>query len=238
MAWALKRCQDLLRRALSRYRLLDDGEAVVVGVSGGADSLCLLHLLHDFNTRNDKRWTLHPVHVDPGFEGWNSKRTERACARIGLPCHVIRLRAPALSKEPGDVDCFLCARERRRALFRVADGIGCGKVALAHHLEDVNETFLMNLLFTSSGATMVPRQSLFRGRLAIIRPLYYFDSEQIRRYLRRFGLRPVLNRCPSDRTSSRAQVRRILERFYSQNRRIKYNLFWGIHNLKPEYLPG
>jgi tRNA 2-thiocytidine biosynthesis protein TtcA len=105
-------------------------------------------------------------------------------------------------------------------------------------MDDVNETFLLNLLFASSGAAIIPRQAFFEGKLVVIRPLYYVDKNLVRRYLAAHGLRPARNRCPFDRSSTRMQVRRILERFYSQHPRTRTNLFWGIHNLKPEYLPS
>jgi len=105
-------------------------------------------------------------------------------------------------------------------------------------MDDVNETFLLNLLFTASGAAIVPHQEFFRGKLVLVRPLYYVDKPLIRRYIAARGVRPVRNRCPAERSSTRMQVRRILERLYRAHPRTRTNLFRGIHNLKPEYLPG
>jgi len=206
----------------------------MVGVSGGPDSLCMLHMLHSFNVRERKGWQLRAVHVNPGFEGWDSERVLRACRRIGVECSARRLSIPA-RHDAGS--CYICARERRRALFKAADELGCRRLALAHHLEDVNETFLMNLLFTSSGATMIPCQPLFKGRMHIVRPLYYLDKKRIRHYLRHHRLHAVRNHCPRDRGSSRATVRRFLARLATDHPRIQNNLFSGIQNLKPEYLP-
>jgi len=225
---------------------------VVVGVSGGADSLCLLHLLHELNQREARGWTIHAVHVDPGFPGWDSGRVVRACARIGLPCRVVRVTVasrtgagthfPEGNGMPVPSDnrslCFLCARARRKALFDTTSELGCRKLALAHNMDDVNETFLLNLLFTASGAAIVPRQEFFGGKLVLVRPLYYVDKPLIRRYLAARGTRPVRNRCPAERSSTRIHIRRILERLYRANPRTRTNLFWGLHNLKPEYLPG
>ncbi len=251
MSWPQKTCPQLFRRCLEHCRLLEDGESVVVGVSGGADSLCLLHLLHEHNRHGRRGWTIHPVHIDPGFAGWNPARIERACARIGLPCRVVQLAVArdmtGMSDIPDRVPgrrpdkrslCFLCARERRKALFEITAELGCRKLALAHNMDDVNETFLLNLLFTSSAAAIVPRQEFFDGRLEIIRPLYYIGKPLIRRYLAAQGLKAVRYRCPSDRSSTRMRVRRILERLYHQHPRTRTNLFWGLHNLKPEYLPS
>ncbi|MEO0078604.1 MAG: ATP-binding protein [candidate division WOR-3 bacterium] len=238
MSWPQKTCPALFRRCVERFRLLEDGESVVVGVSGGADSLCLLHLLHDHNRRGRRGWAIHPVHVDPGFAGWNSTRVERVCARIGLPCRVIRIDLPSRLIDDRRSTCHVCARERRKALFEVTTELGGRKLALAHNMDDVNETFLLNLLFASSAAAIVPRQEFFGGRLEIIRPLYYMGKPLIRRYLAAHGVRALRNPCPADRSSTRMQLRRILERLYRQHPRTRTNLFWGIHNLKPEYLPS
>jgi tRNA 2-thiocytidine biosynthesis protein TtcA len=235
MPWAIKRAQHIFSRTLSGHRLLEDGEPVVVGVSGGADSLCLLHLLHEHNLKHRKGWRIHPVHIDPGFPGWNSKRVARACERIGLPCLVPQ---PGIARESGADSCYACARERRKVLFRTADELGARKLALAHHMDDANETFLLNLLYASSGSTILPKQPLFRGRLFVVRPLYYMDKDLLLRYLKQVGLSPVRNKCPFERAGSRALVRRLLARLYQENPRARTNLFWGMQNLKPDYLPG
>jgi tRNA 2-thiocytidine biosynthesis protein TtcA len=237
MSWAEKRCRRVFRSTVDHHRMLADGDAVIVGVSGGADSLCLLHLLHGHDQRHHCGWHVHAVHVDPGFPGWNSRRVVAACARIGVVCEVLPADITRL-REAGRDSCYLCARERRKALFRHAATLDCRKIALAHSMDDVNETFLMNLLFTSAASTFVPRQPLFGGKVEIIRPLYRLDKELVRRCLKDAGLRPVRNRCPRVRAGARAVVRRFCERLYHQDPRIRTNLFWGLHNLRPKYLPG
>ncbi|MBM3316037.1 hypothetical protein FJY71_09450 [candidate division WOR-3 bacterium] len=95
----------------------------------------------------------------------------------------------------------------------------------------------MNLLCTSSGATLLTSQSLFKGALSVIRPLYYLDKKLIRACLRQAGLLPVRNHCPHSRDSTRLQLRRLLAHFEKRHPRAATNIFWGIHNLKPDYLP-
>ena len=237
MSWITSRCTRLVHKSLGSNRLIADGETVVVGVSGGADSLCLLHLLESLSRTGKRRWDVRAVHIDPGFDGWNSSRVARECQGIGVDCTVVRVDMPGSVKPDGKDSCYTCARERRKALFTFCDELGSGKLALAHNLDDVNETFLMNLLYTSSARTILPSQPLFGGRLVIVRPLYYMSKDLILRYLRSAGIRVVRNRCPFARSSSRATVRRFLGRLYAQDPRIRSNLFAGLHNLKPEYLP-
>ena len=178
-----------------------------------------------------------PVHIDPGFKGWNSDRVARACARIGVECRVITIDVPARLKATNTDSCFFCARERRKTLFQTAHRLGTKKVALAHHMDDVNETFLMNLLMASSSAAFVPKQELFKGEIVVVRPLYYLEKPRILAWLKELGIRPVRNNCPYESTGTRRKFRRFLDRLYREDARIRTNIFWGIHNLKPQYLP-
>jgi tRNA 2-thiocytidine biosynthesis protein TtcA len=237
VSWITRRVARLAHKALGSNRAVEDGEKLVTAVSGGIDSLCLLHLLDALNRKDRRGWDLRAVHVDPGFQGWSSARVVDACRTIGVDCDVLRTRAPEREAETGRGCCYTCTRERRKALFSYCGRAGSGKLVLAHNLDDVNETFLMNLLYTSSARTILPVQPLFGGRLTIVRPLYYVDKNLVERYLKAAGIRPVPNRCPYGRSSSRGTVRRFLRRLYRKNPRTRSNLFSGLHNLKPEYLP-
>ncbi len=238
MSWVTKRVARLAHKTIGSNRLIADGESIVVAVSGGADSLCLLHLMESLNRGRRRDWDLHAVHVDPGFEGWSSTRVTKACQTIGVACTVIPVDVPGSVKRAGEDSCYTCARERRNALFSFCGRQGSRKLALAHNLDDVNETFLINLLYTSSARTILPAQPLFQGKLVVIRPLYYVDKGLVRRYLRSTGIRVVRNRCPYGRSSARGTVRRFLNRLYAEDPRLRTNLFAGLHNLKPEYLPA
>jgi tRNA 2-thiocytidine biosynthesis protein TtcA len=238
MSWITKRVARLAHKAIGSNRMIADGESIAVGVSGGADSLCLLHLMESLNRTGRHDWGLHAVHVDPGFEGWNSARVVKACKEIGVACTVTPVDVPDGVKRTGEDSCYTCARERRKALFSFCGRHGIRKLALAHNLDDVNETFLMNLLYTSSARTILPALPLFDGKLVIIRPLYYVDKGLVQRYLKSTGIRPVRNRCPFECSSTRSTIRRFLVRLYVHDPRIRTNLFAGLHNLKPEYLPA
>lgn len=237
MSWALATARRLFKRTVERNRLIPPHEPVLVGVSGGIDSLSLLQLLVDHNERRRCGWQLRAVHIDPGFPGWNAARVTRACRRIGAECTVEQLDVPALMSESIERPCYVCSRARRRRLFELVRAGGASRLALGHHVEDVNETFLMNLLFSASGATCMMSQRLFKDTLTVIRPLYYFDNELIRRYAGATGIRRVRNLCPYERSGSRRSIRLFLSRLHRLEHRTTANLFWGIHNLKPDYLP-
>jgi tRNA 2-thiocytidine biosynthesis protein TtcA len=232
-----KRIHNLLHRTITTHRLLDDDDKVLVAVSGGADSLCLLSLLLEYNRKHRKNWDILAVHVDPGYPGWRTPPLERIFQRLNVNYRIVRGDAATQMQKYHENLCYVCARERRRLLFETARTLGIRKVALAHHLEDVNETYLLNLLFTASAATFVPRQGFFGGKLEVVRPLYRFDKETIRKALAAAGLRTVRNRCPVEKTGQRLVIRRFLDRLYRRYPRIKTNIFAGISNLKPDYLP-
>lgn len=231
------RIRNLLRRTLTTHRLLDDGEQVLIAVSGGADSLCLLSLLVEYNRRQRKDWRILAVHVDPGFPGWKTARLERIFRRLEVEYEIARTQVPVRQEACRENLCYVCARERRKRLFEIARSQGIAKIALAHHLEDVNETYFLNLIYTASARTFLPRQDLFSGGLQVIRPLYSFDRDMIVKYAKSANLRPVHNRCPGAQTGKRAVIRRFLNRLYREYPRIRNNIFAGIRNLKAEYLP-
>lgn len=232
-----KRIARLLHSTIQKYRLLEANEKVLVAVSGGADSFCLLRILQEYNQKRRQGWQLFAVHVDPGFPGWQTRRIERALQRLGVDYEVARTDVPERQTHYAENICYVCSRERRKRLFEIARQRGIRKIALAHHLEDVNETYLLNLIFNSSAATFVPRQPFFGGALELIRPLYRFDRQMIERYLASQHLRAVRNRCPGERPGRREQIRRFLNRLYRQYPRIRTNIFFGISNIKAQYLP-
>ncbi len=235
--WLYKTTYHWFKKAIEDYCLLKDGEKVLIAVSGGADSIVLLHLFDQYNRRRKKNWKLFPVHIRPDFPKWNTPPVERLFKNLGLPYLIDDINITKELSFKKLNPCFICSQARRKKLFEIAHQQGIQKIALAHHLEDVVETFLLNLFYTSKTSTLIPKQELFNGRVHIIRPLYFFDKELIIRYLKINELKPVNNTCPYAKTSEREKIRRMLNRFYVLDKRIKTNIFWGIKNIKNEYLP-
>jgi len=144
--WLKKTSFNLFKKAIEKYCLLDDGEKVLISVSGGIDSLVLTHLLNSYNLRRNEKWNILTVHIDQGFPKWSTKRFVRffdsnqfnyLISNIDVLGNFLQITKAGerISK------CFLCSRERRKRLFEIAAKEGINKIALAHHLEDINETF-------------------------------------------------------------------------------------------------
>ncbi len=238
--WLYKTSFSLFKKALEEYALLPDNEKVLIGVSGGADSIVLAHLFNAYNLRRHKHWDLLAVHIDPGFPQWNTQKIVKFFEKIKIPYLISKIDVPkklARITKRRQKYCFFCSRERRKRLFEIANQYGIKKIALAHHLEDVNETFLLNLFYASEISTFVPKQDFFQNRFYIIRPLYFFDKTLIARYLKTYGLSAIKNRCPYEKMSERNRIRKFLNQLYQKDPRIKANIFWGIKNVKINYLP-
>jgi tRNA 2-thiocytidine biosynthesis protein TtcA len=238
--WLYKTSYSLFKKAVEKHALLEEGEKVLIGVSGGVDSLVLSHLFNAYNLRRKKDWKLLAVHINPGFPNWRTQKIQKFFESINIPYMISDIDVPKKLAQVGNKkfsSCFFCARERRKRLFEIADKEGIKKIALAHHLEDVNETYFLNLLFASATTTFVPKQRLFQNQFYIIRPIYYFDKPLILRYVKSYGLPHIKNQCPYEKDNQRMKIRRFLNNLYKKNPRIKTNIFWGIKNIKLNYLP-
>jgi tRNA 2-thiocytidine biosynthesis protein TtcA len=238
LGYAEKEMRRLFGKALNTREMLRDGDHVLVAVSGGLDSLSLLWLLREQLRRAPIRCRMTAVHVDPGFGVDSASQMETFFALHGFEHRVIRsdMGVRAHSEENRENPCFLCSRLRRKTLFRLAEEMGCKRIAFGHHKDDLIETFFLNLLYGASATTMTPVQELFGGKISLIRPLYMIDRDQIRRYAKAMGWNGIDLGCPTAGHSKREEIREMLTRFYRGNRKIRGNIFHALHNVRPEYL--
>ncbi|MBU0514152.1 MAG: tRNA 2-thiocytidine(32) synthetase TtcA [Proteobacteria bacterium] len=238
MAYWDKQIHALTGRALQRYGMLAPGDRVLIGVSGGKDSLTLLDLMLARRKVIPFGFEVLAAHVHPGTEDYDPGPLIDHFQSRGVEYRLVDSDAVprAHSTENRESPCFLCAQVRRTALFKLADELGCAKLALAHHKDDVIETLFLNMLYAGNVSTMRPMQELFGGRLHLIRPLVLVDEAQTRRYAREFDL-PVTDACcPSSGRTRRDQIKAWLDELYRGNRKIKQNLFAALQNVRPEYL--
>ncbi len=247
-----KNISKLVGLAVNDYGMIPHGGKILVGVSGGEDSVSLVLLLHRRLDRLPRaaRYELVPALVDP-FAGRNENQNAAVKAlgeflrdRTGLGLRVIplntleRLRARV---RPERDTCFLCSQDRRNALIRLADAEGISRIALSHHLDDIVETALMNLFYKRELSAMIPRLQLFGGKMEIIRPLAYVTKDRISRYAG--SLRPpipvIAEDCPAkllDRDSRRERVREIVRALSRDVPNLKNNLYASFRNPKTDYL--
>jgi len=229
-----------LEKAAVDYAMLEEGDRVLVGVSGGMDSLVLLHLLNTPHVFIPPNISLVAATIDLGFDGADGDfgRLRLHLEQGGYEYIMERTDIGPLShsdynkKNP----CFLCSRLRRKRLFELADERGCNKIALAHHKDDIIETLLLNIFYSREISTMMPKQSVFGGKLHIIRPLAYIREPLIKRYGRERGFPVIENRCPTSGNSRRSHIKKLLDAMEKDNRKVRENIFTAMKHVKPDYL--
>lgn len=239
MAGIDRQVRRLMGKAIVHYGLIEDGDRIAVGVSGGKDSLLLLWLLRERLARIPIRYELVAVHVDPGFGPETAEALEAFLTREGFEHRILRTDHGPVAHGPGNREnpCFLCSRLRRTKLFEQAGQEGCGKVALGHNQDDLIETFFLNICFGAQVATMLPRQSFFGGKIDVIRPLALVPADAVSRLGKKLGLPTLPNPCPSADRNKRREIRGLLGPLMKSNPKVRGNIFHAMSHINLEYLP-
>ena len=238
MGFVAKEIKRFTGKAIHHQKMIRDGDHVLVAVSGGKDSLVLLQVLRERLKRIPISYDITAVHVDPGFGGNSAKEMAAFFSSHGVDHRIIEsdIGPKAHGPENRENPCFLCSRMRRKLLFELADNIGCNRIALGHHKDDIIETLFLNIFYGASISTMLPVQELFGGKLTIIRPLYLLDEDLIRRYAEEMDFPRIQLGCPSEGATKREEIKGMLSGFYRKNRKIKGNIFHALQNVNTEYL--
>jgi tRNA 2-thiocytidine biosynthesis protein TtcA len=233
-----------LARAMSRaivdYRMIDDGDRILVAVSGGKDSYTMLHLLRALGTRAPVRFALKVVNIDQGHPGFPGERIADFMAREGFDFLMVREDTYSIvtDKIPqGRTYCSLCSRLRRGVLYRVAAELGCNKIALGHHRDDALQTLLLNLLFAGQLASMPPKLLGDKGRRVVIRPLVYCAEEDIAAFsaLAAFPIIPC-DLCGSQENLQRKIVGDMISEWERRRPGTKSIMLAALQNVRPSQL--
>ena len=238
MGFVAKEMKRLTGKAIHNQQMIRDGDHVLVAVSGGKDSLVLLRILKERIRRIPISYNITAVHVDPGFGSESAKKMAAFFSTHGFDYRVIEsdIGPRAHGPENRENPCFLCSRMRRKLLFELADTIGCNRIAMGHHKDDIIETLFLNIFYGASISTMLPVQELFGGKLTLIRPLYLVEEDLIRRYAGEMGWPRIELGCPSAGVSKREEIKIMLNGLYRKNKKIKGNIFHALQNVNAEYL--
>jgi tRNA 2-thiocytidine biosynthesis protein TtcA len=238
MAYWEKEIRSLVGKAIHHYGLIQDGDRILVAVSGGKDSLSLLHLLKERLKRVPIRYEVFTVHIDLGFDSGRADILRDYFEEEGLTYHIefTDIGKRANSSENRENPCFLCAWERRKKLFQLANRFKCNKVALGHHKDDIIETLLLNIFYSGEISTMLPLQSLFKGKITIIRPLSLLEEKKVEKFARAMHLPVGPSGCPSSGRTKRKEVKEIIETMSKKNHRVKGNIFRSLSNIKLDYM--
>jgi tRNA 2-thiocytidine biosynthesis protein TtcA len=235
-----KKLGRAVSRAIADFAMFDDGDRVLVAVSGGKDSYTMLHVLRMLQRRAPIRFELRVVNVDQGHPGYPGGVLRQYMAREGYDFTMIEEDTLSIVSEKipaGKTPCSLCSRLRRGILYRVAKEMGCNKIALGHHRDDVLQTLFLNLFFAGQLAAMPPRLVADRGRLVVVRPLVYCAEDDIRDFARsaEFPILPC-NLCGSQEHLQRKVVGGLLDGLERERPGTKRVMLAALQNVRPSHL--
>ena len=218
------------------YNMLRAGDRLAIAVSGGKDSLALLHILRHRQRLIPFDLQLQAIFIDFGLPNFPLPQLEAHFHELNVPYHIESIQLVKDNQWEG-LNCFWCSWNRRKALFQLADRLGCNKIAMGHHLDDIIETILMNMIYHAEIGAMKPKQELFHGRMTIIRPMAYEREASLAR-LAQLESWPSLDswRCPQRKSTRRMQLKKLIRQLEKENPDTAVNIFRSLQNVKPEYL--
>ncbi len=227
-------------RAVVDFGMIDDGDRVLCAVSGGKDSYAMLHLLRQLQRKAPVRFDIRAVNVDQGHPGYPGHLLREYMAREAYDFTMVEEDTYSIVTEKipaGKTYCSLCSRLRRGILYRVAAELGCNKIALGHHRDDVLQTLLLNLMFAGKLASMPPKLVADSGACVVIRPLVYCAEEDIRGFAQEAAF-PILpcDLCGSQDNLQRKQMGRMLDDLERQRPGTKAVMLAALQNVRPSHL--
>lgn len=229
----------LVRRCVEDYRMIAPGDRIGVGVSGGKDSLALLVFLAELKKYYPQPFHLEAITIDMGL-GMDYSGIERLCQELDVPYTIIKTEiAPIIfdyrqEKNP----CSMCAKMRRGALNQALLDRGLHKLALGHHYDDAVETFMMSLLFEGRISCFQPVTDLDRTGIIQIRPMLYIHEKTVDSFAARYGLPVIENRCPVDKTTKRAEIKKLIYDLSATYPDLKERIFGAMQRFPlPEWEP-
>ena len=226
----MQKLLSYVRRAVDHYHMIEPGDRIAVGVSGGKDSLALLAALANLRRFYPNPFELTAITLEMGYEEMDFEPVQRFCDALAVEY----IRVPTQIKqiifdvrqEPNP--CSLCAKMRRGALHEAALAAGCKKVALGHHYDDVVETYLLSLFYEGRISCFLPVTYLDRKSITLIRPLLYTPERYVRSIARRYELPVVHNPCPADGNTTRQEIKELLHQLESSNHGLRERIFGAI----------
>ena len=226
----MQKMLSYVRRAVDQYHMINEGDTIAVGVSGGKDSLALLAVLANLRRFYPNHFTLKAITLDMGYEEMDFSPIARLCEHLEVE-YIIRptdIKTIVFDIRKEENPCSLCAKMRRGALNDTAKQNGCNKVALGHHYDDVIETLMMSLLYEGRINCFLPQTYLDRKDITVIRPMIYAPESYIKSLVRRLELPVVHNPCPADGNTKREEIKQLLRSLERENHGVRQRIFGAI----------
>ena len=230
-------------KAMNDYKLISDGDRIAVAISGGKDSLLMAKMFQELKKYSNIDFELVFLAMDPGYRDDIRVKLEELCKYLNIPVEIFESGIFRITDEIArDNPCYMCARMRRGALYNKAEELGCNKLALGHHYDDVIETTMMNILCSGNFKTMLPKiKSSKSGEMQIIRPLYYIREEYIKRFVRYTGIEPL--DCACTVTSKKAgnkryEIKELISSLSENFDNVEKSIFKAAQNVKIDSVLG
>ncbi len=236
---SINKVQQAIDKAIKKHSLIENGDRILIGVSGGVDSLVLLENLAHKRKHYNIDFKLSAVHINVENIPYsvNKEYLENFCSEFDVELiffeKAIDIDETQITTNP----CFICSWNRRKLLFNYAKENNFNKLALGHHKDDAIETFMMNLVYHGSISSLPAKLKMFDGRMHLIRPMIYLTKEQILAYSEVREYKPQLKTCSFDEQTSRRKMETIINEMKKFNPNVKDNIFRAMSNIYDEYLP-
>ena len=233
--------KNAVGRAIADFSLIQEGDRIAVGVSGGKDSYSLLHILDELRRRAPVNYELVAITIDSGYPGFRSDVISKHLEENGFNFHLEKSNHFDIIKEkrrPDSSYCSICARLKRGSLYTLSKQFGCNKLALGHHLDDFIETLLLNQFFVGSLKAMAPSMLADNGEITVIRPLVYVEEKEIIQFCRENSFPVVCCCCPVCGTADmqRKKMKQLLTDLQQSIPHVKRSLLRALANVQPRHL--
>jgi tRNA 2-thiocytidine biosynthesis protein TtcA len=223
-------------KAIVDFQMISEGDRIAVAVSGGKDSLSLMHVLRHRQRVSPVNFEFTAVHIDFGFRDFDPKILIDYLKKHNFSYQLEQVDS-LKGERYEDIGCFWWSRNRRKALFQVADREGFTKVAFGHHLDDIAETIILNQFYRGEIGAMKPKLELFDGKIVIIRPLAYVREREMEYLAKQLNIDTMgQSKCGNDETSHRMRIKKMLMDFEKTNPMVVTNIFRSLQRVQSDYL--
>lgn len=223
----IQKLYSLLRQAIDTYSMIDDGDKVAIGVSGGKDSLALLYGLSGLRRFYPKSFEVSAITVDLGYDNFNLDKIKKICDELDVKYHIVHTSINTMVSEG---ECSLCARLRKGALNNKILELGCNKIAYAHNMDDVVETMMLSLIYEGRFSTFWPVTHYEDTGLTLIRPLSFVPKNMVTGFCNKYNVPITKNPCPYDNKTERSYVRELLAEIERHAPGTKQRMMTAIRN--------
>lgn len=228
----LQKLLSYTRQAVDEYKMIQSGDKIAVGISGGKDSLTLLYALSGLQKFYPEPFELVAITVDLGYEGFDLSSIKKLCMDLQVEYHIVSTKIGEMvnSEDLEGSACSLCARLRKGALNDAAKELGCNKVAYGHHMDDVIETMMLALIFEGRFCSFWPVTYLDKSELTVIRPMIYVPEVEVKGFENKMHLPITKNPCPIDGSTKREYVKNLIKQLNKDNPGVKKRLFRAVQD--------